>query len=212
MYCGRSNGHLGGWAQHKADEIVEYATGNGQCRLTFDTKDAQASLRFGEVFEDGVTKIVVADVAPNSPAEEAGIKIGQQVTAVSDPNFPNQLLDTSRQASKIGVTRSLSLRISPTIDMAFGDVPKTLKSVGSEEAIRDKLLKENRENTSKVNISEERKADRAQLISEQGTRSGKNVLGFAGVSAIFLFGLPLVILAIAIGSGYLQQLGGNYGF
>ena len=35
----------------------------------------------------------------------------------------------------------------------------------------------------------------------QGTRSGKNVLGFAGVSAIFLFGLPLVILAIAIGSG-----------
>lgn len=26
MYCGRSNGHLGGWAQHKADEIVEYVT------------------------------------------------------------------------------------------------------------------------------------------------------------------------------------------
>ena len=44
----------------------------GQCRLTFDTKDAQASLRFGEIFEDGVTKIVVADVAPNSPAEEVG--------------------------------------------------------------------------------------------------------------------------------------------
>ncbi len=64
------------------------------------------------------------------PCLQAGIKIGQQVTAVSDPNFPNQLLDTSRQASKIGVTRSLSLRISPTIDMAFGDVPKTLKSVG----------------------------------------------------------------------------------
>ena len=40
----------------------------------------------------------------------------------------------------------------------------------------------------------------------QGTRSGKNVLGFAGVSAIFLFGLPLVILAIAIGSGELQIL------
>ena len=40
-------------------------------------------------------------------------------------------------------------------------------TAGSEEAIRDKLLKENRENTSKVNISEERKADRAQLISEQ---------------------------------------------
>ena len=64
------------------------------------------------------------------PCVQAGIKIGQQVTAVSDPNFPNQLLDTSRQASKIGVTRSLSLRISPTIDMAFGDVPKTLKSIG----------------------------------------------------------------------------------
>ena len=40
----------------------------------------------------------------------------------------------------------------------------------------------------------------------QGTRSGKNVLGFAGASAIFLFGLPLVILAIAIGSGELQVL------
>ena len=40
----------------------------------------------------------------------------------------------------------------------------------------------------------------------QGTRSGKNVMGFAGVSAIFLFGLPLVILAIAIGSGEARVL------
>ena len=62
---------------------TEYGTishqGNGQCRLTFDTKDAQASLRFGEVFEDGVTKIVVADVAPNSPAEEVGSIIGRKL-------------------------------------------------------------------------------------------------------------------------------------
>ena len=48
----------------------------GQCRMTFDTKDAQASLRFGEIFEDGVTKIVIADVAPNSPAEEVGSSLG----------------------------------------------------------------------------------------------------------------------------------------
>ena len=73
----------------------------------------------------------------------------------------------------------------------------------------------------------------------QGQRSmGKNTRSFAGVSAVLLFGLPLAILAIAIGSGemlpccahvplchlpcefdgclcatgYLQQLGGNYGF
>ena len=46
-----------------------------------------------------------------------------------------------------------------------GMVPCT--TVGSQDAIRDKLLKDNRENTSKVNISEERKQDRAQLIAEQ---------------------------------------------
>ena len=56
------------------------------------------------------------------------------MTAVSDPNFPDQLLDTSFRASKIGVARSLSLRISPTIEMAFGDVPKSLQSLGELEA------------------------------------------------------------------------------
>ena len=40
-------------------------------------------------------------------------------------------------------------------------------TAGSEEAIRDKLMKDNRESSSKVTISEERKQDRAQLISEQ---------------------------------------------
>ena len=46
-----------------------------------------------------------------------------------------------------------------------GIVPCT--TAGGEGAIRDKLMKDNRSSSSKVNISEERKQDRAQLISEQ---------------------------------------------
>ena len=54
--------------------------------------------------------------------------------------------------------------------------PVPCTTAGSEEAIRDKLMKDNRESSSKVNISEERKQDRAQLISEQVSLSAFSIV------------------------------------
>lgn len=62
---------------------------------------------------------------------------------------------------------------------------------------------------SAVAISPERLADR-QSFMETPPDSGRST--FAAVAFVLLFVLPAVFLVVAIQSGYLRQIGGDYGF
>ena len=62
---------------------------------------------------------------------------------------------------------------------------------------------------SSVAVSPERLADR-QSFMETPPDSGRST--FAAVAFVLLFVLPAIFLVVAIQSGYLRQIGGDYGF
>lgn len=185
-------------------------------QVTLDTEVAQKSLLFAELNSDKDKVVVVRDVAKGSPAEEAGVQPGQKVMGISDPVNRDQMLELNVRPSKRSVQRALQMRASPTIDFIFSTdlVPEADQALQDNESVADRLDVLQRKTAKAVPVSEERAQSLNQYREEEAygtkeTRGKKNKFAIATFAIFFL--LPASILAFAIGSGYLKQLGGGYG-
>ncbi|KAL0047903.1 hypothetical protein WJX82_002906 [Trebouxia sp. C0006] len=124
-------------ARHAA-RVQAAKVGNSYSKV-FGTEEAQADLRFAELL-DGTNKIlVVCAVAPGSKAEKEGVKVGQQVLAVSDPGYQGQMLSLKTKPSKMALTRAMNLRNYPEIEMEFdadiaGVAAEIIEKAGGSDA------------------------------------------------------------------------------
>lgn len=50
---------------------------------------------------------------------QAGVKVGQQILAISDPVNENQMLSLKSKPSKIGLSRALNMRSYPSVELEF---------------------------------------------------------------------------------------------
>ncbi|DBA94322.1 hypothetical protein WJX77_010587 [Trebouxia sp. C0004] len=193
--------------------------GNSYSKV-FGTEEAQADLRFAELL-DGTNKIlVVCAVAPGSKAEKEGVKVGQQVLAVSDPGYQGQMLSLKNKPSKMALTRAMNLRNYPEIEMEFdadiaGVAAEIIEKAGGSDVRRAleaaEVKTDAQESTSAVR--NERKGDYmssqfAGKESDVTKEKTKNKNQFAIIAGIGFFVVPTVFLAVALLSGYLKSLGG----
>lgn len=194
--------------------------GNSYSKV-FDSSEAQADLRFVELL-DGQNKIlVVTAVAPGSSAEKEGVKVGQQVLAVSDPVNEGQMLSLRSKPSKMALIRAMNMRRYPEIEMEFdADVASVAAEIIDKAGGSDvrKALEAQEVHTdaqeSTSAIRNERKGDYMSKQFENKETSttkasaNKNKNQFAIIAGLGFFGIPLLFIAVAILSGYLQSLGG----
>lgn len=58
-------------------------------------------------------------VSEQKPATQEGVKVGQQVLAVSDPVNEGQMLSLRSKPSKMALIRAMNMRRYPEIEMEF---------------------------------------------------------------------------------------------
>ncbi|KAK9862368.1 hypothetical protein WJX84_002479 [Apatococcus fuscideae] len=194
-------------------QIQAVAAAEDTWQLTLQTDEAKVSMRFGEIAQGDRNKIIViSDVAEGSEAEKAGLKPGQRIYEISDPINTNEMLDMRKNPSRQGALRALANRVPQQIFFTVSKSPPDVAQKLIDESggdYRKALESQSTPTGSGVNISPERLADR-QSFMETPPDSGKST--FAAVAFVLLFVLPAVFLIVAIQSGYLRQIGGDYGF
>lgn len=184
---------------------------------------AATELRFVELL-DGRNKIlVVSAVAAGSNAEKEGIKVGQQVLAVSDPVNESQLLSLKEKPSKLALVRAINNRRYPEVELSFTPsvasiAQRIIDGAGGKDITQALESNEVRQRDAQESTSPERNAQKAEFMAQQyesvsrgnEDKSGasKNKNQAAIIAGIGFFIIPLAFIAVAISSGYLQSLGG----
>ncbi|KAI8467794.1 MAG: hypothetical protein J3K34DRAFT_429268 [Monoraphidium minutum] len=211
------------------------AVAEGPLRVELDTAEARRSLRFDVAPMGFGQAIVTVDVAAGSEAEEAGVRAGLRLTAISDPIRRNEVWKLQDRPSLKNIRELLRMRSADTITLEFvpwdgpmpgparGDsmptssaasstassVPSPLASIDGGlpgESIGDRLARQYRDTAA---------AGRSPTAVEQRMAKRRERMELdaerddrpflAGIAALFVLP-PLIILLVAQSSGYLDSL------
>lgn len=93
------------------------------CSVELPTADVQSAMRLTGVVQGRGAAIVVSAVAPGSAAAAAGVRVGQQLLAVSDPVRRTEMWDLNAQASLRYVRQAIRMRVSESIELKLSAAP-----------------------------------------------------------------------------------------
>jgi hypothetical protein len=158
--------------------------------------------------------VVLQEVVSGSSAEKAGLRAGQQLLAISDPIRATELMRLNDRPSMNFINTAIRMRRIETVDMEITSAPVmevAKQEPDSEDAsgptIREQLMQQQAAGSGQQTAYQRRKQRRQEYMEQ--TTSGSNPTLFA-----IMFGaivLPvIVILGIAVSTGYLDQLSGGY--
>lgn len=223
-----------GTKQAPAEGGTSTAVADGPLRVELDTAEARRSIRFDAAPMGFGQAIVVVEVTDRSEAQEACVRPGMRLTAISDPIRPFEVWKLQDRPSLKNIRELLRMRSAETITLEFerwdGPMPglagDSLSAVSSGsgtdassaasplvssdgppgESIGDRMARQYREAAAAGRTPtavEQRMQRRKARMEEDARRDDRPFL--LGLLALFALP-PLIILAIAQGSGYLDQL------
>lgn len=91
--------------------------------VTLDTAEAQQSIKFVDVPNRNGQDIVLCEVGPDSAAAASGLRVGQQLLAISDPVRQNEMWQLNDRASFRFVRDAFRMRRWPTIELVVTSEP-----------------------------------------------------------------------------------------
>ncbi|KAL3151805.1 hypothetical protein ABBQ38_012773 [Trebouxia sp. C0009 RCD-2024] len=200
--------------------VVHAVSVGNRYTKVFDSEEAQADMRFVELQEGEKKILVISAVAPGSTGEKEGLKVGQQVLAVSDPVNEGQMLSLESQPSKMALIRAMNMRRYPEIEMVFSSdlspvASKIIDGAGRSD-VRRALEAQEVYTDSQESMSAKRNARKSDFMAAQfESKTGdtdmadqiKSKNNFALIAGLGFFVIPLAFLAVAYFSGYLSRLG-----
>ena len=191
-------------------------------RVSLRTSEARASLRFAELRAGRATVVAVSAVADESEAWAAGVRPGDQLTAISDPVRPSVLWELADSASLRFVRDALRLRVSPSIELQLAPgaavdalraaqagearpaVPASRPGLTVAEALQEQYAAQDR--GALPTASERRIKKREAYMEVVGQRDDTK---FFASFALVVLSVPFIILAFAWANGWLS-LGSPY--
>lgn len=115
------------------------ATPAGDCRLrvVLDTSEAQQALSFAVVAAGRGRAILVAACAAGSEAEVAGVRVGQQLLALSDPIRQDEVWSLNERVSLRYVRDALRMRRCDTLALELSLEPRAAAAASDPDPAGD---------------------------------------------------------------------------
>lgn len=203
-------------------------------QVTLETEEISNNVEFSRS-RDGerTSSIFVSKVKPGSVAEREGLKVGQKLSAISNPSQPGDMWSLNERPSlrfvtdAVRLTRQTSVTVEVTEIAAsaaqgsdvkddseaslMDNMKEAIDGASGKETIASKLaiaFKEEEDTASRERKQREQRRQRRQEYMQRES-SRDNTKFFLGLAASFF--LPAIgILAYAFSSGLMDRIGSSY--